>query len=283
MQATYSNYDSDSFIYGSKNRVGGLNPNQEFRPQPQKVGNGAGLLISVKSDVIGRVSIDFTNIIEEPYAFIETFDVNVNDSKVLLVTIKAENFRVRFRNLSSQKQNKLKLFTFILPTSPVVSINPDTLPFNLDASNNLIVCMRDSFGNPLTSITPALYGANVLATHNIGDYSKYELVPFDDSTVNIIKSQRVNINKYRTFDILLYNITATNLVPIRFYVQTADDDDIEFVNTQYYVDIYYGMDTANISGITVNTKYVRLLGEYKSLVPFDSRLTVGSGYIVCKS
>ncbi len=75
MQSTFSNYDSDSFIYGSKNRTGGLNPNQEFRPQPQQVGTGAGLLISVKSDVIGKVFIDFTNIIEEPYAFIETFDL----------------------------------------------------------------------------------------------------------------------------------------------------------------------------------------------------------------
>ncbi len=277
MQATYSNYDSDSFIYGSKNRVGGLNPNQEFRPQPQKVGNGAGLLISVKSDVIGRVSVDFTNIIEEPYAFIDTYDVLVNDPKILLVTIKAENFRIRFRNLSPYKQNKLKLFTFILPTSPVVSINPDTLPFNLDVSNNLIVCVRDSFGNPLTSITPALYGANVLATHNVGDYAKYELVPFDDSTLTVIKSQQANINKYRTFDILLYNIVATNLLPIRFYIQTADDDDIEFIDTKYYIDIYYGMQQANLTDITINAKYVRLQGDY------ISGITIGSGYIVCKS
>jgi len=75
MQSLYSNYDSDGFISGSRNRVGGLNPNQEFRPQPQKVSNGVGLLVSVLTDVPGIVSIDFTNIIEEPYSFIDEYEI----------------------------------------------------------------------------------------------------------------------------------------------------------------------------------------------------------------
>ncbi len=301
MQSTYSNYDSDSFIYGSKNRTGGLNPNQEFRPQPQQVGTGAGLLISVKSDVIGKVFVDFTNIIEEPYAFVEVFDLLDKEkidgviTKVLLVSVKAKNFRIRFRNNSTQKQNILKLFTFILPSSPVVSINPDTLPFEVDISGLLIASIRDSSGNPIYStnnrmntnsylndgsgnkihsiVTNTNTSARSLYVHNVYDYS-YNQITFTTDATNIYSSV-LQLYKYKNFDIMFESITATNYAPVRLYVYVSKDNNT-FMKSDYYIDIYYGDTSLILTNVTVNGDYIKLLGKK------ISGLTINTCYIVSK-
>ena len=286
MQSTYSNYDSDSFIFGSRNRIGGLNPNQEFRPQPQKVDIGAGLLISVKSNVIGNVNVDFTNIIEEPYAFIETFDLKEEEredgfiTKILLVSIKAKNFRIRFRNTSPQKQTTLKLFTFILPSSPVVTINPDTLPFKVDISGLLITSIRDSSGRPIYStdsrmntnsylndgsgnkmhsiITNTNTSARSLYVHNVYDYS-YNEITFSTDTTNIYSSV-LQLYKYKNFDVMFEAITATNYAPVRLYVYVSKDNNI-FMKSEYYIDIYYGDTSRILTNVTVNGDYIKLQGK----------------------
>lgn len=301
MQSTYSNYDSDSFIYGSKNRTGGLNPNQEFRPQPQAVGTGAGLLISVKSDVAGKVYVDFTNIIEEPYAFIEIFDLLNTEkkdgviTKILLVSVKAKNFRIRFRNTSSQKQNTLKLFTFILPSSPVVSINPDTLPFEVDISGLLIASIRDSSGNPIYStdsrmntnsylndgsgnkihsiITNANTAARALYVHNVYDYS-YNQITFSTNSTNIYSSV-LQLNKYKNFDVMFEAITATNYAPVRLYVYVSKDNNT-FIKSDYFIDIYYGDTSRILTNVTVNGDYIKLQGNK------ITGLTINTCYIVRK-
>jgi hypothetical protein len=301
MQSTYSNYDSENFIYGSKNRTGGLNPNQEFRPQPQPVGTGAGLLISVKSDVIGKVFIDFTNIIEEPYAFIETYDLLETDkvdgviTKILLVSIKAKNFRIRFRNNSTQKQDTLKLFTFILPSSPVVSINPDTLPFKVDISGLLITSIRDSSGNPIYStdnrmntnsylndgsgnkihsiVTNANTSARSLYVHNVYDYS-YNQITFTTDSTNIY-STVLQLNKYKNFDVMFESITATNYAPVRLYVYVSKDNNT-FIKSDYYIDIYYDDTSRVLTNVTVNGDYIKLQGKK------ITGLTISSCYIVRK-
>jgi hypothetical protein len=301
MQSTYSNYDSDSFIYGSKNRVGGLNPNQEFRPQPQPVGAGAGLLISVKSDVIGKVFVDFTNIIEEPYAIVEIFELKEEErengviSKNLLVSVKAKNFRIRFRNGSSLKQNTLKLFTFILPSSPVVSLNPDTLPFKVDLSGLLITTIRDSSGNPIYStagkmntnsylndgngnkinsiITNTDNSVRSLYVHNQYDYS-YNNITFLTDTNNIY-STVFQLNKYKNFDVMFESITATNYAPVRLYVYISKDNNI-FMKSDYYIDIYYGDTSRILTNVTVNGDYIKLQGKK------ISGLTINTCYIVTK-
>ena len=301
MQSTFSNYDSDSFIYGSKNRVGGLNPNQEFRPQPQGVGSGAGLLISVKSDVIGKVFVDFTNIIEEPYAFVEVFDLKEEEkisgvvSKNLLVSVKAKNFRIRFRNGSSLKQNLLKLFTFILPSSPVVSLNPDTLPFKVDMSGLLITSIRDSSGNSIYStagkmntnsylndgngnkinsiITNTDNSIRSLYVHNQYDYS-YNNITFLTNTNNIY-STVFQLNKYKNFDVMFESITATNYAPVRLYVYISKDNNI-FMKSDYYIDIYYGDTSRILTNVTVNGDYIKLQGKK------ISGLTINTCYIVTK-
>jgi hypothetical protein len=301
MQSTFSNYDSDSFISGSKNRTGGLNPNQEFRPQPQPIGTGAGLLISVKSDVAGKVFIDFTNIIEEPYAFIETFDlldiekIDGIVTKILLVSIKSKNFRIRFRNTSAQKQNTLKLFTFILPSSPVVSINPDTLPFKVDLSGLLITTIRDSSGNPIYStggkintnaslndgsgnkinsiITNTNSAVRSLYVHNVYDYSYNQITFSTDSTS--IYSTVLQLNKYKNFDVMFELITATQDIPVRLYVYVSKDN-INFIKSDYYIDIYYGDTSRILTNVTVNGDYIKLQGKK------ISGLTINICYIVKK-
>jgi hypothetical protein len=300
MQSTYSNYDSDSFIYGSKNRTGGLNPNQEFRPQPQAVGSGAGLLISVKSDVIGKVSVDFTNISEEPYAFVEIFELLDTEyidgfiTKILLVSVKAKNFRIRFRNTSSQKQNTLKLFTFILPSSPVVSINPDTLPFKVDLSGFLITSIRDSSGNSIystngkmntnsylndgngnkiNSIVTNTDTSRSLYVHNVYDYS-YNQITFTTDSTNIY-STTLQLNKYKNFDVMFESITATNYAPVRLYVYISKDNNI-FIKSDYYIDIYYGETSKVLTNVTVNGDYIKLQGKK------ISGLTINTCYIVRK-
>jgi len=314
MQSLYSNYDSDGFLSGSRNRVGGLNPNQEFRPQPQRVGNGAGLLVSVLTDVPGRVSIDFTNIIEEPYAFVEEYQITSDEfttnqtvSKTYLVSVKATNFRIRFRNISSLKQNKLKLFTFILPSSPVVSINPDTLQDvfintkifdslgnNLTSTNNALntnisgqivdisgqtVNIKDTSGNLITSNSGALNinlrdgSSNLITSYqpttdtNIRALHVTNINNFETFTLNftiiglIISSNIINLGRYKNFDIIFENISATNLSPVRFYLYVSRDG-VNFILTDIYIDIFFGMTNAYLNNITINENFIRLEGTY---------------------
>jgi hypothetical protein len=304
MQATYSNYDSDAFISGSKNKLGGLNPNQEFRPQPQKVENGAGLLVSVLTDVKGKVSIDFTNLIEEPYAFVDEYSIDpavspseINPEyafKTFLVSVKAKNFRIRFRNLTTQKQQKLKLFTFILPSSPVVSINPDTLENVVlntltkifdssgnkiySVSNALYVSLRDGYGNIINSLTPSTDTNNALITHNICDYSNNELT----MTINNpnITSTSLELKKYKNFDIILTLSSSTNLLPIRLYIYISDNNS-NYFKTDKYIDIYYGDTNISITNITINSKYIKLQGT--SPYASSTYLTISSCYILEKN
>ncbi len=322
MQSTYSNYDSDSFIYGSKNRTGGLNPNQEFRPQPQQVGTGAGLLISVKSDVIGKVYIDFTNIIEEPYAFIEVFDLLEKEkidgviTKILLVSVKAKNFRIRFRNVSPYKQNTLKLFTFILPSSPVVSINPDTLPFEVDISGLLISAIRDSSGNPIYSTDSRMntYAAltdssgthlsvreDTLTTNAfLNDGSGNKMHSIITNTDSLIRSLYVhNVYDY-SYNQITFTTDSTNIYStvlqlnkyknfdIMFESITATNyapvrlylyvskDNNTFMKSDYYIDMYYGDTSKIITNVTVNGDYIKLLGKK------ITGLTINTCYIVRK-
>lgn len=302
MQATYSNYDSDAFISGSRNLLGGLNPNQEFRPQPQKVEIGAGLLVSVLTDVKGKISIDFTSLIEEPYAFVEEFSIDpaVSPSetnpayafKTFLVSIKAKNFRIRFRNLSSLKQQKLKLFTFILPSSPVVSINPDTLEKVVlntlskifdssgnslhSTSNALNVSLRDGLGNIINSLIPSTDTNNALITHNISDYSNNQLTMTIDNPN--ITSSSLELKKYKNFDIILKLSNSTNLYPIRLYLYISNNDS-DYFKTDIYIDIYYGDTLVSLTNIIVNSRYIKLKGT--SL--YAPSLTISSCYILEKN
>ncbi len=323
MQSTYSNYDSDSSIaIGSKNRLGGLNPNQEFRPQPQEVDNGAGLLISVKSDVQGKVFIDFTNIIEEPYAFIETFELLEKEridgyiTKILLVSVKAKNFRIRFRNTSSYKQDVLKLFTFILPSSPVVSINPDTLPFEVDISGLLIASIRDSSGNSIYSTDSRMntYAAltdsngthlsvreNTLTTNAfLNDGSGNKMHSIITNTDNSVRSLYVhNVYDY-SYNQITFTTDSTNIYStvlqlnkyknfdVMFESITATNyapvrlyvyiskDNNTFMKSDYYIDIYYGDTSRILTNVTVNGDYIKLLGKK------ITGLTITTCYIVRK-
>lgn len=281
MQSLYSNYDSDGFLSGSRNKVGGLNPNQEFRPQPQRVDNGAGLLVSVLTDVPGRVSIDFTNIIEEPYAFVDEFEIPLSEfttnqtvSKTYLVSVKATNFRIRFRNISSLKQNKLKLFTFILPSSPVVSINPDTLKdvfinskiFDslgnniTSSSGSLNINLRDGNSNLITSYQPTT-DTNIRALHvtNINNFQTFTL----NFTISglFISSNIINLERYKNFDIIFENISATNLSPVRLYLYISKDG-INFILTDIFIDIFFGTNNTNLSDLKINENYIKLEGSY---------------------
>jgi len=298
MQSTYSNYDSDGFITGSTNKLGGLNPNQEFRPQPQKVTTGAGLLIAVKTDVIGQVSVDFTNIITEPYAFTQIFTIVSSDldeafgnftvaSKTYLVSIQAINFRIRFRNKSPYKQNILKLFTFILPSSPVISINPDTVPviptdifdsvhkplLGTDSRLNTYAALMDGTYNKINSIIPSTNTNRALYTHNVYDYSN-NLITFTINSPNII-STSLELKKYKNFDVIFESITAINLLPVRLYVYVSKDNTI-YVQTNYYIDIYYGNTTKILTNVTVNGNFIKLQGIY------ITGLTINTCYVSMK-
>lgn len=322
MQSTFSNYDSDSFIYGSKNRTGGLNPNQEFRPQPQAVGAGGGLLISVKSDVIGKVFVDFTNIIEEPYAFVEIFELKEEErengviSKNLLLSVKAKNFRIRFRNGSPQKQKILKLFTFILPSSPVVSINPDTLPFKVDVSGLLITSIRDSSGNSIYSVDNRMNTYSALTdssgTHlSVRENTLTTNAFLNDGSGNKINSIITNTNTsvsslyvHNVYDYSYNQITftadSTNIYStviqlnkyknfdVMFESITATNyapvrfylyiskDNSIFIKSDYYIDIYYGDTSRTLTNVTVNGDYIKLQGKK------ISGLTINTCYIVRK-
>ena len=147
MQAQYSNYDSDSLL-SNKVKRGGLNGFQEFRPQPQELTSGVGLLISLKTDVSGVLSIDFTNIISEPFAFVTDYIINATTQQTYTFesAIKAKFFRVRFKNSTVQTQKTFKLFTYILNQSPLVVIDAQS-SFKIDQNGNIIVDIQDPSGN----------------------------------------------------------------------------------------------------------------------------------------
>jgi len=285
MQSQHSNYDSDGFVTGSTNKLGGLNPNQEFRPQPQKITSGAGLLVSVSTDVPGKISIDFTNIIEEPYAFTTEYniqqsdikDVTINNivitegTKTYLLSITAQYFRVRFRNTSNQKQNRLKLFTFILPSSPVVSINPDTLQDVF-----LKTGLYDASGNSINTIIPTTDTNRALCVHNINDYTTNRFI--FATSLNILVSNSIQLKKYKSFDINFEDIIAMNLLPIRFYLYTSKDN-ISYSKSNYYVDIYYGMSNTCITNIIIDADYIKL----KSIIVSNlNSITINSCYVTMK-
>ena len=275
MLSTYSNYDSESFTIGTKNKVGGLNPNQEFRPQPQTIDNGAGLLISIKTDLMGELSIDFTNIIDEPYDFIDKYEItdaeiNASDktetlngvtfkviARTYLMQIKAKNFRIRFRNNSSQKQKLLQLFTFILPNIPVFAL-------------------VDSKGDKIDTIVPSTGTVRAIYTHNIFDYA-YSLLTFTYNAYpgNIISSS-YQLKKFKNFDII-FQFSANNLIPIRLYVYESIDNSV-FAITNHYIDVYYGYTNRTLTNITVNGDYIKLQGVNMS-DNVSNKLTISSCYI----
>ena len=274
MQAKYSQYDSDSFLQGYTTPIGGLNANAEFRPQAEKITTGAGLLISVKSDQSGTLYIEYTNIIKEPYSFIDEYVLDnsiINPmssedflaDKTYVVSVKATNFRIRFRNTGHRKQNIFKLFCFILPTNPVISINADTLPFQVDASGKLFVHsdLNDGYGNKINSIIDeSVFTINhirSLCTININDY-KYNDILFNYTSTEII-SNEINLGRYKNFDIN-FDVTATNYAPIRFYLYTRVLFE-NFAKTEYYIDIYYGDTTKTLSNITLNATNIKLIGN----------------------
>lgn len=270
MQAAYSNYDSDDYISGSRTKIGGLGPYQEFRPQPEKIINGAGLLISLVTDMEGTLSIDFTNIIEEPYSFTEIYEIPQSTTgysvKSYLTSVKAKNFRVRFQNKSTARQQKFKLFTFILPNCPVFSL-------------------VDSNGDKISTLVPTTGTANALITHNIYDYSQ-NLLPFglvNDTSIPTIQTQPFNLTKYKNFDIILNYSTdfAINLVPIRLYIYVWDGGYYSpHIKTDIYIDIYYGDTTRSITNVTINAKYIII--KASSLYITDLRYSNLICYIVTK-
>lgn len=278
MQAEYSNYDSDSFKQGSLIKFGGLNPKQEFRPQAQKIEGGSGLLISVKSDTLGTIYMDFTNIIEEPYTFSDPYvldpitDTYIDSTgnlyyiKSLIISIKASNFRIRFRNTTDLKQETFKLFTYILTTNPLVTLNPDTLPFIFDISGSLITSsdkskLNDGLGNIINSTLSTSTSDPTIRSINSRNINNYlaEIITFDNSGSEIV-SQIFELNEYKNFDVVFQLIDAHNYAPIRFYLYISDNI-YYFTKTDYYIDIYNGDTTRALTNITVNASYARVIGN----------------------
>jgi hypothetical protein len=286
----YSNYDSDEIIYGKAK--GGLNAQQEFRPVPQQIGQGAGLLVSIYSDTIGKLYIEFTNIIEPNFIFTEEIIIPANTIKTMVSPVKASYFRVRFINDAFVAQTIFKLNTYIIQTEPLIIIDAAS-SFSVDASGSLWVNIKDSSGNNIKidssgNLNTKIYDSNGnniitdpnhslwvnikdssgnnikidssgnLNTHN-NYYNLYYSLSFNVTTTTI-ESNSTNLNIYKNFDILIKNIVSTNIYPITLYLYVSDDNS-NFIKTDQYLTINYADTSCCLLNCTVNSPYIKLNGD----------------------
>ena len=254
MLSQYSNYDSDEKIFGVTK--GGLNGLQEFRPQPQQIVTGAGLLVSSYCDLIGKIIIDYTNIIQEPYSFSEEHDYLIpNNIKSIVSAIKAPYFRVRFRNTKTDTQGTLKLNTYILPTNPLLTLDVPS-SFEVDTTNSLWTNIKNASG-----ISIQIDTSGNLRTHNIYTSSSTSL---NFSVINnIMSSNSANLGEYKNFDILLSITSASNVYPVILDVYVSVDG-ITYIKSYYNVTINYGDLTKGILNCVSNVPYIKLKGDYIS-------------------
>lgn len=127
--ASYANYNCDTIINGKK--LGGLNSQQEYRSQPQEIGSAVQISVVLQTDTKGKLFIDYTNIVHEPYEVIELFPIDFSGSaypplplangqnfytQYTASTIKGPYFRVRFKNLDICKQKVFRITTFLFQT-----------------------------------------------------------------------------------------------------------------------------------------------------------------------
>ena len=68
-------------------------------------------------------------------------------------------------------------------------------------------------------------------------------------------------HKIKNFDILFENINATNLSPVRFYLYVSKDG-VNFILTNIFIDIFFGMTNTYLNNITINENYIKLEGTY---------------------
>lgn len=266
MLSQYSNYDSDELVFGTKN--GGLNGYQEFRPQPQQIVSGAGLLVSSYCDVLGTITIDYTNIIQEPYAFSEQYsDILPNTIKTIVSPIKAQYFRVRFRNTESTPQTILKLNTYILPTNPLFKLDTAS-SFKLDNLGNIVTTLQSTAGNYIK-----IDASGNLNTHNVNT-SNSSALTFSVSG-GIITSNIINLGEYKNFDIILNNITANNTSPAILDIYVSPDN-ITYVKSSYNTTINQNDLATGALNCVSNCPYIKLSGTSVT------GLTVTSGIVYMK-
>ena len=249
MLSQYSNYDSDELSFGVKK--GGLNGLQEFRPPPQQIVEGAGLLVSSYCDVSGLIIIEYTSIIQEPYSFSESYPVYSNTIKTIVSAIKAPYFRVRFRNTESSQQQILKLNTYILPTNPLITLDVPS-SFNVDLSGNLLVNIVDSNSNQIQIDT-----SGNLHTHNI--YTSNTLTSIINASGTVIESDPINLGEYKNFDIILNGLTANNVYPVILDVYVSNDN-TTYVKSSYSITINYGDISNGVLNCVSNSPYIKLIG-----------------------
>lgn len=284
MLSEYSNYNSDDFIAGSATVTrGGLNPYQEFRPLPQKLGTNMGItsvMVNLVTDTPGILYIEFTNTVREPYDFSSQYTITgtigVKQKFSYSERIKATYLRVRFANTSDTKQTVLKLNT-LLSGADLSGISESTgMPINTDASGNLIASVysgSNSIG--YKNLDP---DGKALLIYVGKEYTETELsVTYDtDSTTTDV----YDLTRYKNFDVLL-QVTANQASTLTFNIYAANNiiysgsGTTVFHKTSYSIDINPGDTSVSFTNITLNARYFRLEG------PFDADFTIDKCTVCC--
>ena len=265
MLSQYSNYDSDEIIFGVKK--GGLNGKQELRPQPQQIIEGAGLLVSTYCDISGLILIEYTNIIQEPYSFSESYVILPNTIRTFVSPIKAQFFRVRFRNTETDAQTILKLNTYILTKNQFLTLDFQS-SFSVDGNFSILTNIKDSSGN-----TIQIDSSGNLHTHNV--YTANSSAMTFSVVGTTISSTSVNLGEYKNFDVLLESITANNVYPVILDIYVSKDD-ITYIKSNYNVVINFGDSATGVLNCVSNSPYIKLSGTTVT------GLTLTSGVIYMK-
>jgi hypothetical protein len=211
MLSVYSNYDYREVTQLYPEGRGALKANQQFIPNGQlTTSNSYGLLIIVKTDVIGTIYVEFTNIKKEPYDFTQI--ENITTTKILQVPIKAKYFRVRFVN-DNTDQSEFILNTYIL--------NVVNLMSGIDSLGNGYILQTDDTGSLITkskSNTILLFSGNITISETSSTispeyYGKHiSIYGTSDSTNNLtVQYSGDNTIWFNSTHVIACNSTDFNL------------------------------------------------------------------------
>ena len=182
MLSLYANYDSDTVDPVTNVQRGGIKTNSNYISQPQKLTSETGLAIFLTANDIATLKFDiiveFTNIIQEPYDFSNTYNYNEQLKVIgeILIPKQAQYFRIKIINYEFTLTN-LKVNTFLI--SNLYNLN---IHLNPISNKNFITML-----NNITSIAAnTIYSTYITWTR--GQYGSNSVLVYDDSSTSITDS-----------------------------------------------------------------------------------------------
>jgi hypothetical protein len=170
MLSSYANYDSDTVDPITSLERGGIKTNSSYISQPQQLTSETGLAIfltannssTLKFDIV----VEFTNIIQEPYDFINTYSYNQASpiTTEIFLPKQAQYFRIKIITYEFPLTN-LKVNTFLVTNlyNTIVTNNNLNTNVKIMTSINIDSILKQTFSNNCYFVGTG-YGKDSLVT-----------------------------------------------------------------------------------------------------------------------